>query len=44
LPQVPVSAIAVKKQGDFPPFWERDNSFIEVMETLYEAVKTKGLL
>ncbi|NER49553.1 MAG: hypothetical protein F6J92_23230 [Symploca sp. SIO1A3] len=44
LPQIPVSGIPVKKQGDFPAFWERDNSFIEVMETLYEQVKTKGQL
>ncbi|NEO87274.1 MAG: hypothetical protein F6J87_23885 [Spirulina sp. SIO3F2] len=44
LPNVPVSGIPVKKQGDFPGFWERDNSFIEVMETLYEQVKKKGML
>ncbi|MEO0933810.1 MAG: SWIM zinc finger family protein [Cyanobacteria bacterium J06641_2] len=37
-----VSAILVKKQGDYPPFWDRDNSFIEVMEELYERVKTKN--
>ena len=40
----PVSAILVKKQGDFPAFWDRDNSFIEAMEALYEQVKTKGQL
>ncbi len=40
----PVSGIAIKKQGDFPAFWERDNSFIAAMETLYEQVKTKGQL
>ncbi len=39
-----VSAIQVKKQGDFPAFWHRDNSFIEAMETLYEQVKSKGQL
>ena len=44
LPQVPVSGIPVKKQGDFPAFWERDNSFIEAMETLYQQVKAKGQL
>ena len=44
LPQIPVSGIPVKKQGDFPAFWDRDNSFIEVMETLYEQVKAKGQL
>jgi uncharacterized Zn finger protein len=42
--QSPVSGIPVKKQGDFPSFWERDNSFIAAMETLYEQVKTKGQL
>ena len=43
-PENPVSAIPIKKQGDFPAFWHRDNSFIEAMETLYEQVKTKGQL
>jgi len=38
----PVSAVLVKKQGDFPEFWHRDNSFIEVMEDLYDYVKTKN--
>ena len=37
-----VSAILIKKQGDYPPFWNRDNSFIEAMEELYERVKTKN--
>ncbi|WP_019502621.1 SWIM zinc finger family protein [Pseudanabaena sp. PCC 6802] len=37
-----VSAIAIKKQGDFPAFWHRDNSFIEAMEELYVRVKTKN--
>ena len=44
LPENSVSAILVKKQGDFPAFWHRDNSFIEAMESLYEQVKTKGQL
>ncbi|MDR9403324.1 MAG: SWIM zinc finger family protein [Halothece sp. Uz-M2-17] len=43
-PQVPISGIPIKKQGDFPPFWQRDNSFLEAMETLYQQVKTKGQL
>ena len=38
----PVTGIAVKKQGDFPAFWQRDNSFIEAMEMVYEQVKKKG--
>jgi uncharacterized Zn finger protein len=37
-----VSAILVKKQGDFPPFWDKDESFITVMEELYDRVKTKN--
>ncbi|BAT56784.1 hypothetical protein NOS3756_57960 (plasmid) [Nostoc sp. NIES-3756] len=37
-----VSAILVKKEGDFPAFWHKDNSFIETMEELYQRVKTKN--
>ncbi|MBW4597962.1 MAG: SWIM zinc finger family protein [Brasilonema angustatum HA4187-MV1] len=37
-----VSAILIKKQGDFPAFWQKDNSFIEAMEELYLRVKTKN--
>lgn len=37
-----ISAICVKKGGDFPPFWERDNSFIEVMEDFYQRVRQKN--
>lgn len=37
-----VSAILIKKQGDYPPFWDKDNSFIEAMEELYERVKGKN--
>ncbi|MBF2075876.1 MAG: SWIM zinc finger family protein [Synechococcales cyanobacterium C42_A2020_086] len=39
-----VAGIPVKKQGDFPAFWPRDNSFIAAMETLYEQVRAKGQL
>jgi uncharacterized Zn finger protein len=42
LPQVSISGIPIKKQGDFPAFWQRDNSFITAMETLYQQVKAKG--
>ncbi|MBE9032960.1 SWIM zinc finger family protein [filamentous cyanobacterium LEGE 11480] len=44
LDNIPVSGIPVKQQGDFPGFWERDNSFIAAMEMLYEQVKSKGQL
>ncbi len=37
-----VPAILVKKQGDFPAFWSRDNSFIAAMEGLYDRVRTKN--
>ncbi|WP_035987609.1 SWIM zinc finger family protein [Leptolyngbya sp. KIOST-1] len=37
-----VPAILVKKQGDFPAFWNRDNSFIEAMEALYDRVRSKN--
>ena len=42
--QTPVAGIPVKKQGDFPAFWDRDNSFLAVMEALYAQVKNKGKL
>jgi uncharacterized Zn finger protein len=42
LPQTVVAGIPIKKQGDYPAFWNRDNSFIEAMETLYEQVRTKN--
>jgi uncharacterized Zn finger protein len=38
----PVSGILVKKQGDLPPFWETEVSFLEVMDELYNRVKTKN--
>jgi len=37
-----VSAILVKKQGDFPAFWHKDHSFIETMTELYQRVKMKN--
>jgi len=39
-PSVP--AILVKKQGDFPPFWSKDGSFIETMEELYGRIRNKN--
>lgn len=35
-----IPAIVIKKGGDFPPFWTKDTSFIEVMEEIYQRVKT----
>ncbi len=40
--QTSLPAILIKKQGDFPAFWKKDGSFIEVMEELYQQVKTKN--
>ena len=37
-----VPALLIKKQGDYPPFWHEDASFILVMEELYERVRTKN--
>ncbi len=42
LPQVRVPALLVKKQGDYPPFWHKDTSFIGVMEELYDRVRSKN--
>jgi uncharacterized Zn finger protein len=36
-----VPAMLVKKGGDFPPFWDRSQSFIAVMEEFYRRVKSK---
>jgi uncharacterized Zn finger protein len=32
----------IKKQGDYPAFWDKDSSFIETMEEFYQRVKTKN--
>jgi uncharacterized Zn finger protein len=40
--QSSVSGVLVKKQGDFPAFWHREQSFIAVMEDAYDRVKTKN--
>ncbi|MFN0071312.1 MAG: SWIM zinc finger family protein [Chloroflexota bacterium] len=40
--QARVPALLVKKQGDYPPFWHKDASFIGQMEELYERVRTKS--
>lgn len=40
--QASLPAVLVKKQGDFPAFWKKDNSFISVMEELYQRVITKN--
>ncbi len=37
-----IPAILIKKAGDYPSFWKKDISFIEVMEELYQRVRTKN--
>jgi uncharacterized Zn finger protein len=37
-----VSGILIRKGGDFPPFWHKDESFVEVMDALYAQVRKKG--
>ncbi len=37
-----VSAILIKKQGDYPPFWQKDQSFITTMAELYDRVRSKN--
>jgi hypothetical protein len=32
----------IKKQGDYPPFWHKNGSFIAAMEDLYERVRAKS--
>ncbi len=41
-PHASVPAILVKKQGDFPAFWDKESSFIETMAELYGRVRTKN--
>ena len=37
-----VSAILVKRGGDFPAFWDKSPSFIETMEPIYKRVVEKN--
>jgi len=41
-----VPAILIKQGGDYPAFWDKDTSVIEVMQELYLRVreKNKGVL
>lgn len=40
--QATVPALLIKKAGDYPAFWDKDTSFIETMEALYEQVVRKN--
>lgn len=37
-----VAGILVRKGGDYPRFWDQEESFVEVMEAFYEQVRKKG--
>jgi uncharacterized Zn finger protein len=38
----PVSALLLRREGDYPEFWHRDTSFLEAMAGVYERV-AKGI-
>ncbi|WP_299010380.1 SWIM zinc finger family protein [uncultured Shewanella sp.] len=40
---VDIGAALIKKQGDYPEFWTRSNSFIGAMEEIYSNIKRKNL-
>lgn len=37
-----INALSIKKQGDYPIFWSKQNSFIGAMEDIYSTVKKKN--
>jgi uncharacterized Zn finger protein len=37
-----VSALLIRKGGDYPAFWKKDRSFISTMEQVYERVRTRS--
>ncbi len=37
-----ISAPLIKKQGDYPAFWHRNNSFVAAMEEIYSNVRKKN--
>jgi uncharacterized Zn finger protein len=38
-----IPAMLIKKGGDFPAFWHKQNSFIEVMEDFYVRMRKAAL-
>ncbi len=36
---VGLPAVLIRKAGDYPPFWDRDRSFVETMVEFYERVR-----
>lgn len=43
-PSISVPAVLIKKQGDYPPFWDKDQSWIATMEEVYQRIRTKNKL
>ena len=39
---IDIPALVIKKQGDYPSFWDRDNSFFETMQEVYSRVQMKN--
>lgn len=39
---IDIQASLIKKQGDYPEFWIRSNSFISAMEDIYSTIKKKN--
>ena len=37
----PVSALLLRRNGDYPEFWNRENSFIDAMAEIYERVASQ---
>lgn len=37
-----VSAVLIKQGGDYPPFWDKQSSFIDVMEEFYQRVRKQS--
>ncbi|MCZ6679914.1 MAG: hypothetical protein O7E52_21990, partial [Candidatus Poribacteria bacterium] len=37
-----IPAVLIKKGGDYPSFWDKDVSFVTVMEGFYEIIRRKN--
>lgn len=37
----PISALLLRREGDYPEFWDRKNSFLEAMTGIYDGVVKK---
>lgn len=41
-PPAALSGILIRKGGDYPPFWDKELSFVEAMDGFYEQVRKKA--